>query len=137
MNQVSVRGVNFDYAEAGIASAPRSIGKNLTNPGAVHCRSNRYRRSRKSVVSRRPTNQRTTSVSELTVAEATESIYASLRADNADIDAHIATLKAALTREGIEQAVFDPTKLAQNNRSGRKLMQAYFRQRGVSVTFSV
>ncbi|MER9937612.1 hypothetical protein [Mesorhizobium sp. M0088] len=75
-------------------------------------------------------------MSELTVAEATESIYASLRADNADIDTHIAALKAALTREGIKQAVFDPTKLAQNNRSGRKLMQAYFRQRGVSVRFS-
>ncbi|AMX96061.1 MULTISPECIES: hypothetical protein [Mesorhizobium] len=75
-------------------------------------------------------------MSELTVAEATESIYASLRADNADIDTHIAALKAALTREGIKQAVFDPTKLAQNNRSGRKLMQAYFRQRGVSVKFS-
>jgi len=88
------------------------------------------------VLSRHPTNQRTTPVSELTVAEATESIYASLRADNADIDAHIATLKAALTREGIKQAVFDPAKLAQNNRSGRKLMQAYFRQRGVSVRFS-
>jgi hypothetical protein len=75
-------------------------------------------------------------VSEPTVAEATENIYASLRADNADIDAHIATLKAALTREGTKEAVFDPTKLAQNNRSGRKLMQAYFRQRGVSVRFS-
>ncbi len=75
-------------------------------------------------------------MSEPTVTEATENIYASLRADNADIDAHIATLKAALTREGIEQAVFDPTKLAQSNRSGRKLMQAYFRQRGVSVRFS-
>ena len=75
-------------------------------------------------------------MSEPTVAEATDNIYASLRADNADIDAHIATLKAALKREGIKQAVFDPTRLAQNNRSGRKLMQAYFRQRGVSVTFS-
>ena len=75
-------------------------------------------------------------MSELTVAEATDSIYASLQANNADIDAHIATLKAALTREGIEQAVFDPTRLAQNNRAGRKLMQAYFRQRGVSVKFS-
>jgi hypothetical protein len=75
-------------------------------------------------------------VSEPTVAEATENIYASLRADNADIDAHIATLKAALTREGTKEAVFDPTKLAQSNRSGRKLMQAYFRQRGVSVRFS-
>ncbi|TPM92749.1 hypothetical protein [Mesorhizobium sp. B2-1-3A] len=75
-------------------------------------------------------------MSEPTVAEATENIYASLRADNADIDSHIATLKAALTREGAKEAVFDPTKLAQNNRSGRKLMQAYFRQRGVSVRFS-
>jgi hypothetical protein len=75
-------------------------------------------------------------VSEPTVAEATDSIYASLRANNADIDAHISALKAALAREGIEQAVFDPTRLAQNNRSGRKLMQAYFRQRGVSVRFS-
>ncbi|WP_080511833.1 hypothetical protein [Mesorhizobium japonicum] len=75
-------------------------------------------------------------MSELTVAEATENIYASLRADNADIDAHIATLKAALTRAGMKEAVFDPAKLAQSNRSGRKLMQAYFRQRGVSVKFS-
>ena len=75
-------------------------------------------------------------MSEPTVAEATESIYASLQSNNADLDLHIATLKAALTREGIKEAVFDPTRLAQNNRSGRKLMQAYFRQRGVNVKFS-
>ncbi len=75
-------------------------------------------------------------MSEPTVAEAIDSIYASLRSDNADIDAHIATLKAAMKREGTKEAVFDPTRLAQNNRSGRKLMQAYFRQRGVGVTFS-
>ena len=31
-----------------------------------------------------------------TVADATDSVYASLQANNADIDAHIATLKAAL-----------------------------------------
>jgi len=76
-------------------------------------------------------------VSEPTVAEAIDSIYASLQANNADIDAHIATLKAALSREGMKEAVFDPARLAQNNRSGRKLMQAYFRQRGVSVKFSI
>ena len=75
-------------------------------------------------------------MSELTVTEATDNIYASLRANNVDLDAQIAALKAALAREGIKQAVFDPTRLAQNNRSGRKLMQAYFRQRGVSVVFS-
>ncbi len=75
-------------------------------------------------------------MSEPTVAEATQSIYASLRADNAEIDAHIATLRAALMREGLKEAVLDPTKLAQNNRAGRKLLQAYFRQRGVSVKFA-
>jgi len=75
-------------------------------------------------------------VSEPTVEEATSRIYESLRADNADIDLHIATLKAALTRAGLKEAVFDPSRLVQNNRSGRKLMQAYFRQRGVTVTFS-
>ncbi|HEY5818969.1 MAG TPA: hypothetical protein VIU14_11315 [Mesorhizobium sp.] len=75
-------------------------------------------------------------MSEPTVADATNSVYASLQADNADIDAHIATLKAALARAGLKEAVFDPTRLAQNNRSGRKLMQAYFRQRGVTVKYA-
>lgn len=75
-------------------------------------------------------------MSEQTVAEAIEAVYASLGADNAEIDEHIATLKAAMKREGVKEAEFDPTRLAQNNRSGRKLMQAYFRQRGVAVKFS-
>lgn len=75
-------------------------------------------------------------MSEPTVTEAIDSIYASLQSDNADIDEHIATLKRALAREGAKEAVFDPARLAQNNRSGRKMMQAYFRQRGVSVKFS-
>ncbi|MDI6024695.1 hypothetical protein QBK99_00500 [Corticibacterium sp. UT-5YL-CI-8] len=75
-------------------------------------------------------------VNDKTVAEAIDSIYASLQSDNAEIDAHIDSLKAALHREGIKEAVFDPVRLAQNNRSGRKLMQAYFRQRGVNVKFS-
>ena len=75
-------------------------------------------------------------MSEPTISEVTNRIYASLQSNNADIDLHIATLKAALKREGLKEAVFDPAKLVQKNRSGRKLMQAYFRQRGVSVTFS-
>jgi hypothetical protein len=75
-------------------------------------------------------------VSDQTVAEVTDKIYASIQSDNADIDLHIAALKQALAREGVKEAVFDPAKLAHNNRSGRKLMQAYFRQRGVTVKFS-
>ncbi len=75
-------------------------------------------------------------MSEPTVAEATDRIYESLQADNVDIDLHIAALKAALERASLKEAVFDPAKLVQNNRSGRKLMQAYFRQRGVMVKFA-
>jgi len=84
---------------------------------------------------RRPEQPRRRQVSEPTVEEATDGIYASLQADNAELDRHIATLKAALARAGRKEAVFDPARLAQSNRQGRKLMQAYFRQRGVTVTF--
>ncbi|KEA06934.1 hypothetical protein MOV66_32580 [Agrobacterium sp. SHOUNA12C] len=75
-------------------------------------------------------------VSEPTVADAINRIYESLQADNADIDLYITNLKAALTRAGLKEAVFDPARLAHNNRSGRKLLQAYFRQRGVTVKFN-
>lgn len=71
-----------------------------------------------------------------TVAEAVEAIYASLKADNAELDLRIGELKAAMAREGVSEAVFDPARIAQNNRQGRKLMQAYFRQRGVKVGFA-
>lgn len=74
-------------------------------------------------------------MSELTVEEAINCIYESLQADNAGIDLHITTLRAALARAELKEAVFDPAKLVQNNRSGRKLMQAYFRQRGIVVKY--
>lgn len=75
-------------------------------------------------------------MSELTVADATNHVYDSLQADNAEIDLHIAALKAALKNEGLKEAILDPSKIPHNNRSGRKLLQAYFRQRGVTVKFA-
>ena len=75
-------------------------------------------------------------MSELTLAQAIDNIYASIKADNEDLDNHIAALKAAMAREGAKEAVFEPSKLAQSNRQGRKLMQAYFRKKGVAVSFS-
>jgi hypothetical protein len=75
-------------------------------------------------------------VSDISYSEAIEAIYASIRNDNEDIDTHIAALKAAMTREGVKEATFETAKLAQPNRQGRKLMQAYFRKKGVSVSFS-
>jgi hypothetical protein len=74
-------------------------------------------------------------MSQPTVAEAIDLIYASLQADNEDLDQHIATLKAALASEGMKEAVFDPARLPQGNRAGRKLMESYFRKRGVKVAF--
>ena len=71
----------------------------------------------------------------ITVAEAIDAIYASLRNDNEDLDVHIAALKAAMAREGVRQATFETNKLAQPNRQGRKVMQSYFRKLGVTVGF--
>lgn len=74
-------------------------------------------------------------MSDITLTEAIDNIYASLREDNKDLLTHIAALKAAMAREGAKEAIFDPAKLAQNNRQGRKLMQAFFRQKGVKIDF--
>jgi len=71
----------------------------------------------------------------LTIAEATAAIYTSLANDNEDIDLHIANLKAALDIAGEKQALFEPERLSQNNRQGRKMMQSYFKKRGVTVKF--
>lgn len=75
-------------------------------------------------------------MTDLTLTQAMDNIYASLKADNADLDAHIAALRSVMAREALQEAVFDPSRIAQNNRQGRKLMQSYFRKRGVAVSFS-
>ena len=74
-------------------------------------------------------------MSDITLSEAIDNIYASLKADNKDLMVHITALKAAMARDGVKEAIFDPSKLAQNNRQGRKLMQAFFRQKGVKIDF--
>lgn len=70
-----------------------------------------------------------------TIYQVLENIYTALHANNKDLDQHIVALKAALAAESKTSVVVDPTRLPQNNRQGRKIMQAYFRQRGVVVTF--
>lgn len=71
----------------------------------------------------------------MTMNEAIEAIYTSLDNDNEDIDLHIANLKAAMKKEDVKEAHFKPERLAQNNRQGRKMMQAYFKKRGITVVF--
>jgi len=75
-------------------------------------------------------------MSDLTLAQAIDNIYTSIKANNEDLDLHISALKAAMAREGAKEAVFEPAKLAQSNRQGRKIMQAYFKKKGVAVSFS-
>ena len=74
-------------------------------------------------------------MSESSVAEVMERVYQSLRDDNQDIDACIADLKQAMGREGLKEVQVETEKLVQNNRQGRKTMQAYFKKRGVKVVF--
>lgn len=70
------------------------------------------------------------------LAAAKEAVYQSLQNDNEDIELHIANLKQALTAAGEKEAIFDPQRLAHNNRAGRKMMQSYFKKRGVKVSFA-
>ncbi len=69
------------------------------------------------------------------VDQAIEAIYHSIHNDNEDIDNRIKALKAALEGEGKKEAVFKAERLAMNNRQGRKMMQTYFKKRGVAVAF--
>ena len=70
-----------------------------------------------------------------TIEDAQEAIYTSLANDNQDIDEHILNLKNAMENYGVTEAKFDPARLSQNNRAGRKMMQSYFKKRGVKVSF--
>ena len=72
----------------------------------------------------------------LTLQDATEAIYASIENDNEDLDLHIDNLKSVMQDTGLKEAVFQPERLVQNNRAGRKMMQSYFKKRGVKVSFA-
>lgn len=72
----------------------------------------------------------------MSVENAIDAIYASLINDNAELDLRIKELKEAMKLENKSEVIFEPSKLAQNNRQGRKLMQSYFKQKGVKINFA-
>lgn len=72
----------------------------------------------------------------LSVEQALENIYTSLHNDNEDIDTHIDHLKKALAAKNEKTLAVDPARLVQNNRQGRKMMQSYFKKRGLIITFA-
>lgn len=69
------------------------------------------------------------------VPDLLESIYTSFQNDNEGLDELIQQLKSALAAGGQASVVMQPERLVRNNREGRKMLQAYFRKRGVTVTF--
>lgn len=71
----------------------------------------------------------------MTTQQAIEAVYEAMFNDNEDINVRIKDLKEAMKAEGVKKAIFDPTRLVQNNREGRKRMQSYFKKRGVVVVF--
>ena len=71
----------------------------------------------------------------LTLDQALENIYSSLHNGNQDIDDHIKALKTTLTAAGQKSILVDTARLSQNNRQGRKMMESYFKKRGVIVEF--
>lgn len=68
--------------------------------------------------------------------KALDDIYASLKNDNEELDARILALKIILYAEKAKSVEVDPTRIPQPNREGRKMMQSYFKKRGVIVTFA-
>ena len=74
-------------------------------------------------------------MSDTTVSDAIEQIYASLKNDNEELDSHINALKSAMAREGAKLTTFENSRLAQSNRQGRKMMESYFRKKGVAIRF--
>ena len=70
-----------------------------------------------------------------TVKEALEKVHASLNDNNTGLDAAIAELKAALAAAGEKTVTMVKERLPQNNRQGRKMLQTYFKKRGVIVEY--
>lgn len=70
------------------------------------------------------------------VKKAMEDVHASLDNNNEALDEKIVALKDALAANNQKSIQVDKTRLPQNNRQGRKMMQTYFKKRGVIVEFA-
>lgn len=70
------------------------------------------------------------------VKAAMEEVYTSLQANNQGLDEKIIALKSALAGAGKKEVVVEKERLPQNNRQGRKMLQTYFKKRGVIVVFN-
>jgi hypothetical protein len=70
------------------------------------------------------------------VKEALDAVHAALNDNNVGLDAAIASLKQAIEGAGQKSVTMDKTRLPNNSRPGRKMLQSYFKKRGVVVEFA-
>lgn len=70
------------------------------------------------------------------VQQALENVHASLNDNNVGLDACILALKTVLAEKGEKNVTMQKERLPQNNRQGRKMLQTYFKKRGVMVEFA-
>ena len=71
-----------------------------------------------------------------TVKEALEKVHAALDNNNEGLDGLIAELKSAMVAAGEKTVTMVKERLPQNNRQGRKMLQTYFKKRGVVVEYA-
>ena len=70
------------------------------------------------------------------VKQALETIHTALNDNNVGLDAAIAAAKIALAEAGEKKLLMEKERLPQNNRQGRKMLQTYFKKRGVEVVYA-
>ena len=71
-----------------------------------------------------------------TVNQALENVHSALNDNNVGLDGCIGALKTALAEAGAATVTMDKTRLPNNSRPGRKMLQSYFKKRGVVVAFA-
>jgi hypothetical protein len=71
----------------------------------------------------------------LSLNEAIDNIITSVNNDNEDLLNHIDVLKASMAAAQTKSIEIDPARLTYNNREGRKLMQSFFKKRGIEIKF--
>lgn len=69
------------------------------------------------------------------LATVLDEVYASLHDNNKGLDDKILALKTALHTAGKKSIAMKKDRLPNNSRPGRKMLQTYFKKRGVVVTF--
>ncbi len=72
----------------------------------------------------------------MNVKEALEKVHGCLNENNTGLDEAIAELKSAMAAAGEKTVTMVKERLPQNNRQGRKMLQTYFKKRGVLVEYA-